>query len=83
MASIKKFYDTKDIELKWKKIKSYVGRGGKKRRNRRDRLWQSCYDCGLYHKQQEFDSPGQQYQLDEGIKNSECARCSSKNFRCS
>ena len=37
MASIKKFYDTNDIELKWKKIKSYVGRGGKNRRNRRDR----------------------------------------------
>ena len=32
MASIKKFYDTNDIELKWKKIKSYVGRGGKNRR---------------------------------------------------
>lgn len=36
MASIKKFYDTNDIELKWKKIKSYVGKG-KNKRNRRDR----------------------------------------------
>ena len=27
MAAVKKFYDTNDIELKWAKIKSYVGKG--------------------------------------------------------
>ena len=36
MAAIKKFYDTNDVELKWKKIKSYVGKG-KNKRNRKDR----------------------------------------------
>jgi integrase len=35
IAAIKKFYDTNDIELRWGKIRSYVGRGAK-RRNRRD-----------------------------------------------
>jgi hypothetical protein len=30
MSAIKKFYDTNDIELKWKKIKSYVGKGKSK-----------------------------------------------------
>ncbi|MPZ07678.1 MAG: hypothetical protein GEU26_14890, partial [Nitrososphaeraceae archaeon] len=34
LAAVKKFYDTNDIELKWKKIKSYVGKG---RKNKRDR----------------------------------------------
>jgi hypothetical protein len=27
MAAVKKFYNTNDIELKWAKIKSYVGKG--------------------------------------------------------
>jgi integrase len=36
IAPIKKFYDTNDIELKWKKIKSYVGRS-KSKNNRKDR----------------------------------------------
>jgi hypothetical protein len=27
IAAMRKFYDTIDIELKWKKIKSYVGKG--------------------------------------------------------
>jgi integrase len=36
MAAIKKFYDTNDFDLKWKKIKSYVGRG-KNKKNKRDR----------------------------------------------
>lgn len=36
MAAIKKFYDTNDIELKWKKIKSYVGKG-KNKKNKKDR----------------------------------------------
>lgn len=36
IAAIKKFYDTNDLELRWKKIKSYVGRGRNKR-NRKDR----------------------------------------------
>jgi hypothetical protein len=26
VAEVKKFYDTNDIELRWKKIKSYTGR---------------------------------------------------------
>ena len=34
VAPLPKFYDTNDIELKWKKIKSYVGRN-KSRRNDR------------------------------------------------
>ncbi|MGH9976079.1 MAG: hypothetical protein ACRD8Z_09640, partial [Nitrososphaeraceae archaeon] len=34
LAAVKKFYDTNDIELKWKKIKSYIGKG---RKNNRDR----------------------------------------------
>ena len=36
IASIRKFYDTNDIELRWKKIKSYVGRNRSKR-NKKDR----------------------------------------------
>ncbi len=36
IAPIKKFYDTNDIELKWKRIKSYVGRS-KSKNNRKDR----------------------------------------------
>ena len=34
IAAVKKFYDTNDIELKWRKIKSYIGKG---RKNKRDR----------------------------------------------
>jgi integrase len=34
IAAVKKFYDTNDIELKWKKINSYIGKG---RKNRKDR----------------------------------------------
>jgi site-specific recombinase XerD len=38
IASIKKFYDCNDIELRWNKIKSYIGRNRSKRNNRkRDR----------------------------------------------
>lgn len=33
VAEVKKFYDTNDIELRWKKIKSYTGR----RKNRRSK----------------------------------------------
>jgi integrase len=36
IAPIRKFYDTNDIELRWKKIKSYVGRN-KSKRNKKDR----------------------------------------------
>ena len=36
ISAVKKFYETNDIELKWKKIKSYIGKGAK-RRNRKDR----------------------------------------------
>jgi integrase len=36
MSAIKKFYDTNDLELKWKKIKSYVGKG-KNKKNKKDR----------------------------------------------
>lgn len=36
MAIIRKFYDTNDIELKWKKIKSYIGKG-KDKLNKKDR----------------------------------------------
>ena len=36
MTAIKKFYDTNDVDLKWKKIKSYIGRG-KNKKNKRDR----------------------------------------------
>jgi integrase len=36
MAAIKKFYDTNDLELKWKKIKSYVGKSRNKK-NKKDR----------------------------------------------
>lgn len=35
MAVIRKFYDTNDIELRWKKIKSYVGKG--KMQKKKDR----------------------------------------------
>lgn len=35
VSSIKKFYDCNEIELKWKKIKSYVGKGGRKFRKDR------------------------------------------------
>jgi integrase len=38
MAAVKKFYDTNDIELKWAKIKSYVGKG-KGRGGRKDRSY--------------------------------------------
>ena len=34
MSAVKKFYDTNDIELRWKKIKSYIGKG---RKNKKDR----------------------------------------------
>jgi integrase len=34
IAAVKKFYDTNDIELKWKKINSYIGRGRKDRKDR-------------------------------------------------
>jgi translation initiation factor IF-3 len=34
IAAVKKFYDTNDIELKWRKIKSYIGKGRKIKRNR-------------------------------------------------
>jgi integrase len=38
IAPIKKFYDCNDIELRWKKIKSYIGRNRSKRNNgKRDR----------------------------------------------
>jgi integrase len=37
MAAIKKFYDTNDIELKWAKIKSYVGKGKGREGGRKDR----------------------------------------------
>ena len=40
MAAIKKFYDTNDLELKWKKIKSYVGKG-RNTRSKRDRPYTS------------------------------------------
>ena len=33
---VKKFYETNDIELKWKRIKSYIGRG-KNRKHKKDR----------------------------------------------
>jgi integrase len=36
IAAVKKFYETNDIELRWSKIKSYIGRGTK-RKNRKDR----------------------------------------------
>lgn len=36
IAPVRKFYDCNDIELKWKKIKSYVGRNRSKN-NRKDR----------------------------------------------
>jgi integrase len=42
VAAIRKFYDCNDIELRWKKIKSYVGRSRSKRNNgRRDRPYTS------------------------------------------
>lgn len=41
IAAVKKFYDTNDIELKWKKVNSYVD---KTRKSKKDRpytqLWQ-------------------------------------------
>jgi len=37
MAAVKKFYDTNDIELKWAKIKSYVGKGKGRGGGRKDR----------------------------------------------
>jgi hypothetical protein len=37
MAAVKKFYDTNDIELKWAKIKSYVGKGKGRGEGRKDR----------------------------------------------
>jgi integrase len=40
MAAIKKFYNTNDLELKWKKIKSYVGKG-RNTRSKRDRPYTS------------------------------------------
>lgn len=33
IAAVRKFYDCNDIELRWKKIKSYVGRNRSKRNN--------------------------------------------------
>ena len=36
LSAVQKFYETNDIELRWKKIKSYVGHGGKKR-SKKDR----------------------------------------------
>ena len=35
LSAIKKFYDNNDIELKWKRIKQYIG--NKKKKNRKDR----------------------------------------------
>jgi integrase len=41
-AAIRKFYDCNDIELRWKKIKSYVGRSRSKRNNgKKDRPYTS------------------------------------------
>lgn len=37
MAGVKKFYETNDIELKWAKIKSYVGKGKRMREGKKDR----------------------------------------------
>lgn len=34
IAAVKKFYDTNDIELKWKKINSYIGKGKKNKKDR-------------------------------------------------
>jgi integrase len=40
IAPIRKFYDCNDIELRWKKIKSYIGRNRSKRNNgKRDRAY--------------------------------------------
>ena len=39
MAAVKKFYDTNDIELKWAKIKSYVGKGKGRGGGRKDRSY--------------------------------------------
>jgi integrase len=36
LSAVEKFYETNDIELRWKKIKSYIGHGGKKR-SKKDR----------------------------------------------
>jgi integrase len=42
VAAIRKFYDCNDIELKWKKIKNYVGRNKTKRNNgKKDRPYTS------------------------------------------
>jgi integrase len=41
-AAIRKFYDCNDIELRWRKIKSYVGRSRSKRNNgKKDRPYTS------------------------------------------
>ena len=36
LSAVEKFYETNDIELRWKKIKSYIGHGGKKK-SKKDR----------------------------------------------
>jgi integrase len=38
MAAVKKFYNTNDIELKWAKIKSYVGKGNGRGGGRKDTI---------------------------------------------
>lgn len=34
IAAVKKFYDTNDIEIKWKKVNSYIGKGRKSKKDR-------------------------------------------------
>jgi integrase len=42
IAAVRKFYDCNDIELKWKKIKSYVGRARTtKNKGKKDRPYTS------------------------------------------
>jgi integrase len=42
LATIHKFYDTNDIELKWKRIKMYIGRGNNNNKSsKRDRPYSS------------------------------------------
>jgi integrase len=42
IAAVRKFYDCNDIELKWKKIKSYVGRARtNKNKGKKDRPYTS------------------------------------------
>jgi integrase len=40
VAAVKKFYETNDIELKWRKIKSYIGKGkGARKKDKKDRAY--------------------------------------------